>query len=245
MASSRMRIGTLGALLLCAAFVPPPRIEAGRGASPWRRSFEVDTHGLSTVGENAYFILKPGYQLTLGDEKTGGRAEQLVITVLDETKVVGGVETRVVEERETKGGVPVEVSRNYFAIDPLTNDVFYFGEDVDMYKGGKVSGHEGVWHHGTGGATFGLMMPGTPTVGERYYQEQAPGVAMDRAEVVGVDDRATTPAGTFERCLRTKETTPLEAFVKEYKLYAPGVGLIRDGSLALIAHPTSATSRVR
>jgi hypothetical protein len=227
-------------LVLAAATAPLARTRAAHGSSPWLRSFEVDTRGLSTVGENPYFILKPGEQLTLGDEKTGGHEEQLVITVLDETTTVGGVETRVVEERETKGGVPVEVSRNYYAIDPRTNDVFYFGEDVDMYTRGKVSGHDGGWHHGASGARFGLMMPGAPAVGSRYYQEQAPGVAMDRAEVVSLADRATTPAGTFERCLRTRETTPLEAFVKEYKVYAPGVGLIRDGSLHLVAHTSSA-----
>jgi hypothetical protein len=35
--------------------------------------------------------------------------------VLDETKTVDGVETRIVEERETVNGKPIEVSRNYFA----------------------------------------------------------------------------------------------------------------------------------
>jgi Concanavalin A-like lectin/glucanases superfamily len=53
---------------------------------------------------------------------------ELTITVLNETKMVDGVETRVVEERETKGGKLKEVSRNYFAISKRTNDVFYFGE---------------------------------------------------------------------------------------------------------------------
>jgi len=72
-------------------------------------------------------------------------------------------------------------------------------------------------------------------IGQRYYQEAAPGVAMDRARVVSVTERGTTPAGTFERCLKTEETTPLEPGDKEYKLYAPGVGLIQDGPLVLIS----------
>jgi hypothetical protein len=37
--------------------------------------------------------------------------------------LVAGVETRVVEERETSVGAPVEVSRNYFAISKRTGDV--------------------------------------------------------------------------------------------------------------------------
>lgn len=214
-------------------------IEAER-AQPWMESFQVDVKELTTTGENAYFVLKPGYQLTLVGTESG-KPVQLVITVLEETRDVGGVTTRVVEERETTGGVPVEVSRNYFAIHPRTHDVYYFGEDVDTYKHGKLDGHEGGWHHGTGDARFGLMMPGTPAVGLRFYQEHAPRTAMDRAEIVSLTERATTPAGTFDRCLKTKESTPLEMLSTEYKLYAPGIGLIRDGSLQLVAHTYLAT----
>jgi hypothetical protein len=159
-----------------------------------------------------------------------------LITVLDETRNVGDVETRVVEERETSGDTPLEVSRNYFAIDKRTGDVYYFGEDVDTYKHGKVAGHEGGWHHGSDRARFGLAMPGSPALGARYYQEQAPGVAMDRAEVVSLTDRLVTPSGAFEGCLKTKESSPLEPLVKEYKVYAPGIGLIKDGSLLLVSH---------
>ena len=31
------------------------------------------------------------------------------------------------------------------------------------------------------------------------------------------------PAGTFHNCLKSKETTPLEPDLLEYKFYAPGV----------------------
>ena len=68
----------------------------------------------------------------------------------------------MVEERETKDGKLVEVSRNYFAISKRTNSVYYFGEDVDEYKDGKVARHGGSWLAGTGGARFGLLMPGQP-----------------------------------------------------------------------------------
>ena len=200
-------------------------------AQGWLQSFPVKTSELATQGENPYFILKPGYETTFE-----GKGSKLVITVLNETLNVAGVDTRVVEEREWSGGQLIEVSRNYFAIHPATGDVFYFGEDVDMYKGGKIVNHEGSWRHGTKGATFGLMMPGTPALGMKFYQEQAKGVAMDRAEIVSLTDRLTTPAGAFERCLKAKETTPLEKLAHEFKIYAPGVGLVKDGDLVLVAH---------
>jgi len=208
---------------------------AQKPSPEWQTSFPVSPGDFATVGENTYLILKPGYQLTL-EGKESGKLVRLVVSVLDETKVVGGIEARVVEERETENGMLVEVSRNYMAIHKTTHDVYYLGEDVDVYKNGKIVNHEGAWLHGSGGATLGLLMPGAPVVGQRYYQEVAPKVAMDRAEVVSVSERVTTPAGTFEKCLKTEETTPLERGASEFKLYAPGVGLIRDGALDLVSY---------
>ena len=188
-------------------------------ADQWTPTFAVEPGELHATGRNPYFILEPGYQLVLADG-----SEQLVITVLGETKLVDGVETRVVEERETKGGALVEISRNYYAISARTNSVFYFGEDVDMYTNGKVTSHDGAWHSGVNGAKFGLMMPGLPLLGARYYQEVAAKVAMDRAQILTLGDST----------LRTEETTPLEPGHTEYKQYRRGVGLIADGSLKFV-----------
>jgi hypothetical protein len=202
----------------------------GRGEAKFTESFDVDKAELVSVGTNRFFILAPGFQLVLQ-----GKATVLTVTVLKETKMVDGVETRVVEERETVKGALAEVSRNYFAISKRTSDVFYFGEDVDMYKNGRVVSHEGAWLSGVNGARFGLAMPGTPLLGARYYQELAPKVAMDRAEVVSLGEQLETPAGRFERCLKTEETSAVESG-REHKLYAPGVGLICDGELKLVKH---------
>ncbi len=191
-------------------------------------TFNVDKATLLDKGSSTYMILEPGYKLVLAEGK-----DTLTITVLDETKVVDGVRTRVVEERETKGGKLEEVSRNYFAFDKAAGNIYYFGEDVDMYDAkGNITGHEGSWLAGVNGARFGLMMPGQPKVGERYYQELAPGVAMDRAEVVSVTEKVKVPAGTFKDCLKTRESSDLEKGVEE-KLFAPGVGLLKDGGFKL------------
>jgi hypothetical protein len=73
------------------------------------------------------------------------RTAKVVITVLDETKRIGSIETRVVEEREEEDGQLKEVSRNFFAVCKEHGDVFYFGEEVDDYKGGKIVNHSGAW----------------------------------------------------------------------------------------------------
>ena len=199
-----------------------------KNARGWRELFDVDKANLASTGRNTYFILEPGYTLHLAHGK-----EVLVVSVLDETKLVDGVVTRVVEERETKEGQPVEVSRNYFAIDRTTEDVYYFGEDVDMYKNGKITSHEGSWLSGVNGARFGLMRPGKPAVGDKYYQENAPGVARDRAEILTVTGECKLPAGTFKNCLQTRDSSAPE-IGDEAKWYAPGVGLVKDSDFKLV-----------
>ena len=235
---TRTRLVALsGRVLLAVSIVsiPPAGHAAGqRPSREWQQTFPVNAAELATTGENPYFILNPGYQSTL-EGKESGKTVRLVVSVLEITKTIGGIEARVVEERETEDGVLVEVSRNYMAIHKTTHDVYYLGEDVDVYKNGKVLNHEGAWLHGTGGAKLGLMMPGSPVVGQRYYQEVAPKVAMDRAEIVSVSERVNTPAGAFVNCLKTEESTPLEPG-RESKLYAPGVGLVKDGPLVLVSY---------
>lgn len=201
-------------------------------------SFDVAKSDLSSKGKSDYFVLEPGF-VAVFEGKEDGVKTVLTITVTSETKVVDGVETRIVEEKEMADGKVAEISRNYFAISKTTGDVFYFGEDSVTYKDGKPSSHEGSWLAGVAGAKFGLLLQGKPKVGAAYYQEIAPGVAMDRAEVVSVSETLKTPAGEFKNCVKTKETTPLEKGT-EYKLYAPGPGLVQDGDLHLVKYSTGA-----
>ncbi len=204
-------------------------VTAQQSAQTWEETFSVDKANLATTGTNDYFLLVPGFKA----EFEGGDT-RLVITVLDRTMKVDGVMTRIVEEREYEDGKIIEVSRNYFALDIKTGDVYYFGEDVDMYKGGKVTSHEGAWRAGEKGAKFGLMMPGKPTVGRAYYQEIAPATAMDRAKITSMSGKLKTPAGEYSGCVVTEETTPLEPNAKETKTYAAGVGLIQDADVKLV-----------
>jgi hypothetical protein len=191
-------------------------------------SFDISTCNLGATGRNQYFILEPGFQLVLEDTN-----EKLIITVLDETVEVMGIVTRVVEEREWKNDELKEVSRNFFAICEQTQDVYYFGEDVEMYADGVVTSHEGQWLAGVGDSRPGLIMAGQPVVGYRYFQEVAPGIAMDHAEVISLDENFNTPAGDFSGCLKTKEGTTLNPVETEFKHYAPGIGLIQDETLLL------------
>jgi hypothetical protein len=199
--------------------------------SSWQKDFNLSERTLVPTGRNDFFVLEPGFQLVLESA-----TERLVIIVLDETRVIDGVTTRVVEEREWRNGQIIEVSINFFAIDQETKDVFYFGEEVDMYRNNQVVSHKGAWLAGKNKARAGLIMPANPQVDMKYYQEVAPRVAMDRAEVLSLDETLETPAGTFTNCLKTKEGTALNFFEREYKTYAPGIGLIQDQKLLLVEY---------
>ena len=225
---------TTAAVSILASSLAPASVEQP-APGDWQRTFNIGAGDVATAGESPYFILKPGSQLTL-EGKEDGKTVRLVVTVLDETKIVGGIEARVVEERESEDGALVEVSRNFMAIHKTTRDVYYLGEEVDIYKNGKVARHEGAWESGKNGARFGLMVPGHAEVGARFYQEIAPGVAMDRARIVAIDASIRTPAGEFKGCLEFVETTPLEPLARDTKIYAPGIGLVKDGSLLLVEH---------
>ena len=198
--------------------------------------FFTDDCTFATTGRNPYWIpLVPGYELVFEGEEDS-EVIDLVITVLDETMVVDGVETRVIQEHESADGEVVEISRNFFAFCTETGSVFYFGEEVDIYEDGEIVSHDGAWLAGVDGAEAGIVMPGTVLLGSRYYQEIAPGVAHDRAEHIAMDLTVETEAGTFEDCLEVWETTPLVPGELSLKIYAPGIGLVVDDVVELVEY---------
>jgi hypothetical protein len=202
--------------------------------------FRIEDCRFSADGSNPYFSLEPGHRLVLSGEDDG---EEVVveITVLAKKRTVSfttargkrlRVDTRVVEERETADGELVEVSRNYFARCEPRNDVFYFGEAVDIYEDGEIVSHEGAWLAGVAGAQPGVIMPGTYLLGARYFQEMAPG-AMDRGTHTAMGLTIPTGAGTFHNCVEVIETSPLEPGHESLKRYCPGVGLVVDNGIVL------------
>lgn len=201
---------------------------------PYTDTFFLEDCRLSFRGHNDYFILlKPHCFLLLeGDDE--GNQVTLLIEVLPDVRVVDGVRCAVLRETEWADGELVEISWNYVAICRDTDDIFYFGKDVDIYEDGEVVSHDGAWLAGENTNRAGLLMPGRPLNGSRYFQEIAPGVAMDRAEHLSNTGVVDTPAGTFENCLLVLETTPLEPGEESFKAYARGIGLIQYDVLKLV-----------
>jgi hypothetical protein len=161
------------------------------------------------------------------NDETGRLVRMRVETrVLPTPSRVAGVPVTVAEDKDFENGRLVERTLDYFAQDRDGN-VWYFGERVDDYEHGRVVGHEGQWLAGRRGAKPGLFMPAHPTVGRRFSQERAPGVAEDRSTVLAVGLRMNTPARTFTGCIKTRDVAPIEG-TSEFKYYCPGVGIARQ-----------------
>jgi hypothetical protein len=204
-------------------------------AQDWQGAVAIAHRPLTPTGAAPYSLLIPGFQLILAS-----RSATLTFTVLEETKAINGIVTRVVEEREDRYGTVYEMSRNFVALDAATGDVVYFGETVDAYEHGRVVRHPGAWQAYSNGASPGLLIPGAPRVGMKYYQELAPPGAMDRAQVRRVGAVVPTPAGTWHDCVilavaSTRKWWDLFA-PKEYHVYAPGIGLVQKQDMRLVSY---------
>lgn len=182
--------------------------------------------------DNPYLPYLPGQRSVL-EGPDGSRTGRVQITVLDETEVVAGVTTRVVEEREWIDDSLAEVSRN-FVVQALDGTVCYYGEEVDVYSNGEVVGHGGAWRAGEKEHHPGILMPGKPKPGFFYKQEVAPGVAEDNSVIISIGDPFSVPAGDFDDTLETIDIDPLSGG-RDPKRYARGVGLILDERLVLIS----------
>jgi hypothetical protein len=177
--------------------------------------------------DNPYWPMPLGSRWVFRETDTKGAKEKVVIEVTDKTKVVDGIEARVIKDTATEDGVPVEITDDWYAQDKDGN-LWYLGESVDNYENGKIVDHEGSWEAGVNGAQAGIAMPANPEPGLAYRQEYSKGIAEDRAEVVTVgEERVEVPFRFFSSdVLMTRDLVPLEPKVEELKFYAPGVGPI-------------------
>lgn len=173
---------------------------------------------------NQYLPLTPGVTRIYTGNKPDG-VEVNRVTVTSDTKSILGVVCMVVHDTVTLDGNLIEDTLDWFAQDTEGN-VWYFGEDSKEIENDVVVSTEGSWEAGVDGAKPGIVMLANPTVGAVYRQEFLQGVAEDMGKVVALDENVTVPFGAYANCLKTKDFTPLDRSVVEFKYYAPGVGLV-------------------
>jgi hypothetical protein len=158
-------------------------------------------------------------------ERDGRKRVRVVRRIEDQTETVGGVACRVMVEEEFVDGVLHEVARNFFA--QKDGAVWYFGEDVDNYRKGRIDNHKGSWRVGREAKAPFLYMPAAPKKGDVFRPEDVAGVADDRAEVLETGGTLEVGGTTYADVLKVRYTKGSDDEVK-VRSYAKGVGLIRE-----------------
>ena len=205
-----------------------------------RVPFSVTNFSNSLNINNPNFPLVPGsryrYEATEVDPETGATVFETVdVEVLNQTRNVGGVTARVVRDTVKKNGVLVEKTLDWYAQDNAGN-VWYLGEIATNYEyddAGNLLGtnDDGSWETGMDGALPGIQMPATPHIGDRYYQEFRPQIAIDQGDVLSLTESISNQVGSFTNVLKTRDWTALTVASLEHKYFVPGLGSVRTEKL--------------
>jgi hypothetical protein len=214
-------------LVSASAFAGSQTGASGSGAGSASGSPEFDH-----PGRNVYFPLVPG---TVSRYRGSADGEQFreTVTVTRQHKTIQGVRTTVVlDVLRRLDGTLAERTNDWYAIDDLGN-VWYFGEATATYdRHGHVQDREGSWQSGVHGGRRGIVMPASPHPTNAYRQEFDRGTAEDQAWIVQRHVRVTVPFGVVEEGLRSFEWSRLEPNVLSAKIYAPGLGIVRERDVA-------------
>lgn len=220
----------LGLAALAVALVVP--VTTATASGPGSRppvpcpSFNAGNFHKSTTINNRYFPLVPGTRFTYrGSAQKAAVID--IVTVTHRAPTIAAVRTIEVRDQVYQDGVLAEDTLDWYAQDDQGN-VWYFGEFATQLPAGT---HDGSWTAGVNGAQPGYIMEASPTVGDGYCQENAPGAAQDAGQVLSTTASRSVPYGSFSgNVLQTKDYSLLEP-KNEVKFYAPGVGLIEAMSI--------------
>ena len=186
----------------------------------------LDPADFTPGSDHPLFPLEPGRRWVYREADTEGGVARVVVTVSSRTRTIAnGVEARVVRDTVSEDGEITEDTRDWYAQDAAGN-VWYLGEDTAELENGEIASREGSFEAGVDGALGGVIMPAEPEPGMSYRQEWYRGQAEDNGEVLATGQQAQAAAGHYDDTLLTADTSTLEPRVLEYKLYAPGVGLV-------------------
>lgn len=212
------------------------------GQAPYDPSFEpedFETSLDSLTTPNNHYPMGVGHMWTYGGD------EEIMVEVLDETKLIDDITCFVVRDVVFVDGLLVEDTDDWFAVAINDGAIWYCGEEVkdfEYFDGDSPSLPELVAIDGSfkverDGDRAGVVFPGFAQVGDVYRQEFSLGNAEDMAEVVsttysyGQDEELDelVPQELAEmlcnnNCIVVAEWTPIEPDAFERKYYAPGIG---------------------
>jgi len=186
----------------------------------------IDPANFVSTIDNPYFPLVPGTTFIYEDH-FGGSIMRDVFAVTHNTRVLDGVTCVEVHDSVFTDGALTEDTLDWFAQDKDGN-VWYFGENTAELENGLITTISGTFMAGVNNDKPGIIMKAHPAVGDFYRQEFSLSNAEDYGETVSLNTSVRVPYGSFDHCLRSQETTPLEPDLLEDKFYALGVGNVLE-----------------
>jgi hypothetical protein len=215
------------------------RLAACDRLGPARYDPVIDPSNFVRRIDNPYFPLTPGTTFIYeGQTAEGFEHDEFAVT--HHTRVILGVRCVEVHDTVKTDGQLTEDTLDWFAQDRDGN-VWYFGENTHELEDGLITTIDGTFMAGVNGDKPGIIMKAHPAIGAFYRQEFSLNNAEDFAETRSLTQTVHLATGTFHNCLKSKETTPLEPDLLEYKFYALGVGNI----LTVDAHTGDRSELVR
>ncbi|HEV7677707.1 MAG TPA: hypothetical protein VGQ42_03980 [Candidatus Dormibacteraeota bacterium] len=183
--------------------------------------------------DNRFMPMVPGTQFLLDgvvlDDLGNPHPHRIETTVTDLTKVIDGVRTMVIFDRDIQDGVLTE-SEIFFLAQDRDGAVWLLGEYPELYDAGSLTGAPSTWISGVDGAHAGIAMPAHPRTGTPVYiQGLARSVGFfDCASVYRTGKHTCVATGCYDGVLITDEFAPPDPLGgHQRKYYAPGVGNIR------------------
>lgn len=219
-------------LLLAVLAIAPVGISGSTAACRPLSGFSASHFSHSTRIDSRWSPFAPGMQYTLegrADRGGGVLPHRVVLTVTDLTKVIDGVTTRVVWDRDFSSGELVEAELAFFAQDSDAN-VWGLGEYPEEYEGGTFVGAPNTWISGLASAQGGVLVPGHAVLGSSWFlQGRAPEIDfLDCGKVSKTGQSVCVPVGCYDNVLVVDEKSPLEpGSGTQRKYYAPGVGNVQ------------------
>ncbi len=180
----------------------------------------IDPANFVAIIDNPFFPLIPGTTFTY---LTPDQVNKDVFAVTHNTRVIDGVTCVEVHDSVYRNDVLTEDTLDWFAQDK-EGSVWYFGENTAEFEDGLLATLEGSFLAGVNNDKPGIIMKAHPEVGDFYRQEFSLNNAEDFAETINLHASVKVPYGTFDDCLKSLETTPLEPDAREEKFYARGIG---------------------
>ena len=233
-------IACTAACLVATVPASQARTSSNRSALPGCRPaarFAAAHFPAHPVSHNRWLSLVPGTVTVLRGRAEGDDGKmhphRIVSQVSRVTKVLDGVRTRVVFERDFQNGV-LQESELAFEAEDRRGRVWNVGEYPEQWSHHRLDGAPDTWIAGLRRARAGLGMRAVPRVGTpAYLQGIAPAVEFhDCARVASIRHRLCLPARCFGHVLVIREWAPNdpEGGV-QLKFYAHHVGAIRVGQL--------------